>query len=76
MDYVAWGAEYLEEAFKLKKRSDCLRKQLEARKGEDTIQLYGRYSMIREMYLECLRTGRDLQERGRRYAAKQKNFKP
>lgn len=71
MDYMAWGAEYLEEAAKLKARSDQLQEQLKTERGEDAVRLYGRFSMIREMYLECLRTGRDLEERGKRFCGRQ-----
>lgn len=67
MDYKKWGAEYLEESRALKKRADMLRKRLPAAEGEEWILLNWRISTLREMYLECLHTGNELLERGRRY---------
>lgn len=65
MDYKSWGAEYLEEARTLKAR-ECLRKaQLPQAKGEEVYLLEWQISMLHEMYLECMHTGRLLQERGK-----------
>lgn len=64
MDYGQWGAEYLEEADRLKKRVDALRKEFTGLRNEDAILLYRRIAMLYEMYLECLHTGRCLTERG------------
>lgn len=66
MDYFEWGGEYLAEAAKLKKHAELALRECRAASGEDALLQYSRYSMLRRMYLECLRTGRELQERGSR----------
>jgi hypothetical protein len=64
MNYKQWGAEYLQEADKLKKRVDLLRGQFHGLRDEESIRLAQRIEMMYEMYLECLHTGRILTERG------------
>ncbi len=65
MDYKEWGAEYLEEAGRLKNRVDMLRHGFAGLKDEEAIRLSRRIAMLYGMYLECLHTGRLLAERGR-----------
>lgn len=65
MDYTQWGAEYLKEADILKKRVDMLREKYIGLGGEEAIRLSRRIAVLYEMYLECLRTGRCLTERGK-----------
>lgn len=59
-----WGLEYLREAQKLKEHLAPLRRELKAASGEDAVLLYRRISMLEEMYLELVHTGRYLCERG------------
>lgn len=66
MDDYEWGMEYLEEAERLREYLAPLRRELKAASGEERIGLYRRVSMLCEMYLELLHTGRDLTERGER----------
>lgn len=65
MDEYEWGLEYLREAQELKEYLAPLRRELGAACGEDAVLLYRRVSMLTEMYLELLHTGRLLTERGR-----------
>lgn len=65
MDYCDWGAEYLALAGRLKEHTGPLRKELKKSSGEEKILLIRRIVLLDEMRLECLRTGKDLVERGR-----------
>lgn len=65
MDYTQWGAEYLKEADMLKERVDMLRGKFTGLGGEEAIRLSRRIAVLYDMYLECLRTGRCLTERGK-----------
>jgi hypothetical protein len=67
MDYSEWGMEYLSQAQRLKEHIAPLKKQLARLSGEDQVLMYRRISMLSEMRLECLRTGRELVERGEQY---------
>jgi hypothetical protein len=71
MNYLAWGAEYLAEAAALKRRVDKLRKQFTGLHDEESILLYRRIATLYEMYLECLRTGKYLTEKGEFYEKRQ-----
>lgn len=64
MDYHEWGMEYLEEAEKLKERIAPLRRQAGTAGSEAAIKLYRRISVLNEMYLDCLHTGRYLVQSG------------
>lgn len=64
MNYNEWGTEYLKEAEKLKQRITTLRKQAAAADSEAAAKLYRRISMLNDMYLDCLHTGRYLTQSG------------
>ena len=64
MDNCEWGREYLEEAARLRRHLAPLRRGLKTASGEEKILLYRRVSMLGEMYLELLHTGKILTERG------------
>lgn len=53
----------------LKRHLAPLRVKLKCSSGQDAILLYRRVSMLNEMYLECLHTGRELVEKGERIEA-------
>lgn len=72
MDYREWGAEYLEEAQRLKSRVGALRREYAGLHSEEAILLYRRIAMLYAMYLECLHTGRHLTEKGELYEKRQK----
>lgn len=72
MDYREWGAEYLEEAQRLKKRVENLRRKYAGLRSEEAILLYRRIAMLYGMYLECLHTGRYLAEKGEAYEKRKK----
>ena len=72
MDYREWGAEYLEEAQRLKKRVGTLRREYAGLRSEEAILLYRRIAMLYAMYLECFHTGRYLTEKGELYEKRQK----
>lgn len=65
MDEYEWGMEYLREAQELKEYLAPLRRVLGTACGEEAAALYRRVSMLAEIYLELLHTGRLLTERGR-----------
>ena len=73
MDYIEWGQEYLRLAQRLKEHIAPLKKQLGALTGEDQLLMYRRISVLSEMRLECLRTGRDLVKRGEQYETEVKS---
>jgi hypothetical protein len=72
MDYREWGMEYLGEAERLKRHTALLRQQLKRVSGETEVLLFRRISMLNEMYLECLHTGRCLLEKGDSLEARNK----
>lgn len=65
MDYIQWGAQYLDEAETLKARAAVLQQKLKGASGEEAVSLFRRIAILRSMYLENLHIGRCLQERGR-----------
>lgn len=66
MDFYEWGTDYLCEAERLRDYLKPLRRELKTACGEDGVLLERRVSMLYDMYLELLHTGRDLRERGSR----------
>ena len=57
MEYNEWGAQYLEEALKLKEYIAPLRRQAKTSDNETASKLYRRISLLNEMYLDCLHAG-------------------
>ena len=68
MDYCQWGGEYLALAERMKEHLKPLKAELKTLRGEDQLLLFRRVAMMNQMRLECLRTGRELVERGKQYA--------
>ncbi len=64
MDYNEWGAQYLEEAHRLKEYIKPLRQQAKAADNETASKLYRRIFTLNEMYLDCLHAGNHLTQRG------------
>ncbi|HHV30987.1 hypothetical protein [Caproiciproducens sp. LBM24188] len=64
MDYYEWGMQYLGEAQSLKERLLLLRRKVRECDNETALKLCRRISMLNEMYLECLHTGKYLIEYG------------
>ncbi|MDF1494366.1 hypothetical protein [Caproiciproducens sp. CPB-2] len=60
MDYNEWGAEYLNEAERIKERLAPLRRQARQAGNEEASGLYRRIALLNDMYLDCLHTGRYL----------------
>lgn len=65
MNYEKWGAEYLEDASRLKERVVQLRREFHGLRDEEAIRLSRRIAVLYDMYLECLHVGRLLTERGK-----------
>lgn len=61
MDYWTWGKEYLDQADRLGKRIESLRKQQKSLSGRTAAQLQRRIALLYSMYLECRSIGRRLQ---------------
>ena len=61
MDYWTWGKEYLDQAVRLGKRIESLRKQQKSLSGRTAAQLQRRIALLYSMYLECRSIGRRLQ---------------
>ena len=66
MDFFEWGTEYQKEAEKLREYLRPLKRKLKNVSGQERILLNRRVSMLYEMYLELLHTGKELFERGKR----------
>lgn len=61
MDYYRWGAEYLEEAAKIKSRIETLRGNLDDLDAKDGRDFIYRINMLYAMYLDCRKIGMLLQ---------------
>lgn len=61
MDYYRWGAEYLEEAAKIKSRIETLRGNLDDLDAKDGRNFIYRINMLYAMYLDCRKIGMLLQ---------------
>ena len=71
MDYYRWGAEYLEEAAKIKSRIETLRESLDDLDTQNERNLIYRINMLYAMYLDCRKIGLLLQS----YDAKEEDAK-
>ena len=67
MRYVDWAEEYLQQAEHLKSRVDALRSEARTvRSREEADRLIHRASLLYDMYLDCMHTGRFLRRCGRK----------
>lgn len=76
MNYYAWGREYQEEARRIKAYLVPLRQELKTAAGEQLILLGRRVYLLGEIYLECMRTGQYLIEKGESFHEEQTGSEP